>query len=243
MKHSQKPSPKRKGVSQGPRHPIYSLMGYQNPNKSAYDPLIAAQASTYDVNLDANYSMFVFYDFHKSPIWETVKAALRGGILIDLGCGASIFSRYWMTKFANDAGARHYVGVDVHFPWNTEGYVKELFGEFKDVEPVGEMRVTLVEADMLRFASAVRDGSANFVMNGIDGCVLGYLSHPTATGGYEEALGNEMVRATKKSGIVFGHRSEPLFSLKRRIANGGFPGMEYIRSSSPIGDDVLFRKR
>jgi len=69
-----------------------------------------------------------------------------------------------------------------------------------------------VRADMLDFISRLKNDSVNIVINGIDSCVIRIPE-------YHKLLAKEIIRVTKKDGIIFGNMSDSLFVLRNMIKN------------------------
>ena len=90
-------------------------------------------------------------------------------------------------------GVRTYINVDRDYgdyPVNPLAALNE--GD------IGDLHKLSVKADMLDFVARMRDDSANFMLNGID-----FASVPGSER-YHEVLAQELVRATKPGGLVFG---------------------------------------
>ncbi|HSB47123.1 MAG TPA: hypothetical protein VLD37_03850 [Candidatus Bilamarchaeum sp.] len=137
----------------------------------------------------------------------TVRGALGGRMLIDLGAGHP----WMMAVFARSHGVREYVAVDSHFGYS--GLI-EIPG------------VSLINSDMLRFMAYMPDSSANVCMNAIDGAVL---RHPETVIAkmYTLRLMQEIARVVPEGGMAFGFSSPCLnglgaHGLTRVSSLGGF---------------------
>jgi hypothetical protein len=82
---------------------------------------------------------------------------------------------------------------------------------------------------MLDFVSRLRDGSVNFVINGIDTWVI---DHPE----YDNALADEIERATKIGGVAFGMNSNALWLLRGRRS------VREFKTNSTRSDVKIFEK-
>lgn len=91
-----------------------------------------------------------------------------------------------------------------------------------------------VRADMLDFVSRLKDVSTNFTINGIDSDLI-----PVPE--YHRAVAREMLRATKRNGIIFGNSS---FSVFENIFNLIQENQELRAEFSVISDGraAVFRR-
>ena len=111
---------------------------------------------------------------------------LKGDILIDLGGGRGTNMKY----FARTFGVRTYIDVERYLSKDLPvDPFKDLSEKF--VDQPENMQILVVQADMLDFIS-------RFVIEDPE---------------YHYALAKELVRTTKKGGIVFGINSDALYSL------------------------------
>lgn len=138
-------------------------------------------------------------DSNREKAKHFFKEHLNQQVLVDLGGGQPRFrdrgnlSDRPMARFARDYGASAYVNVDTGHP-----------------EPIHEqdiegLHLIEIREDMLSFVARMKDGSANFTLNGI---------HRYSDGDrrYFPALEKEIVRATRKGGIIFETESDVGFS-------------------------------
>jgi len=113
---------------------------------------------------------------------------LVGNLLIDVGGGSGY------SDFAHKFGAATYINVDRDIG-SKETPPNPLVA--LDDKIVDGLHILDVKSDMLDFVSHVKDDSANFMLNGIDICVIDDVE-------YHKALALELARATKPGGLVFG---------------------------------------
>jgi len=123
---------------------------------------------------------------------DFLKQRLAGDILVDLGGRTGSFSLAY-----HQFGVATYINVDRDYDGEKLNYSVNPLAALNEAD-IGDLHKLNVKADMLDFVARMRDGSANFMLNGID-----FASVP---GGerYHEALAQELVRATKPGGLVFG---------------------------------------
>ncbi|KKU68540.1 MAG: hypothetical protein UX89_C0003G0042 [Parcubacteria group bacterium GW2011_GWA2_47_16] len=136
---------------------------------------------------------------------EKLSHDLRGDTLVDLGGSVPISEGKLTTmpNIAREIGVREYITVDsaglMTDKTEVDRVVEVNFDLYTKVD-TPETEVLAVNADMLDFVSRVTDGSANFVLNGIDGNVIRDEE-------YREELVKHVVRATKLGGLVWGNTS------------------------------------
>ena len=145
------------------------------------------------------------------------KDHLQGQTLVDLGGG---YGGEMLNLAANLTEAQMYINVD-RGRFHPDKPPNPL--EPTDITPSQDQSRFLVrvKADMLDFISRMKDGSANFAINGIDPTIVG---DPR----YNEALAKELVRATRPGGLIFGIESEALFILRDQIKKGEINLREHI---------------
>ncbi len=129
------------------------------------------------------------------------KTALEGETLIDLGAGTHS-SIYPMAEFAAICGVSEYVAVDKYAQYS-EALRLALRDFIRKEYPQSGMGISLVEDDMLRHLAYRADGSANVIMNGIDGCVI----PREGNGEYIAELIRQIGRVVPHFGIAFGTNS------------------------------------
>jgi hypothetical protein len=137
--------------------------------------------------------------------------AIPESILCDLG-GHNGATKY----LAGNHNASAYINVD-RYPrgLKDDTPVDATKGVFEKREYIGPLsgtrliegihNVINVRADMLDFVSRLKDASVNITINGIDGNII-----PVEE--YHKALAKEILRVTKRNGIIFGHGSFPVIS-------------------------------
>jgi hypothetical protein len=116
---------------------------------------------------------------------------LLGNNLVDLGAGYANTIQLLCKKL----GVNTYVKVDDFYQIRPKKAVEENIPS--NESNVGDLHIIEAKADMLSFVTLMKDNSGNFVLNGVDECVI-----PSKE--YTLALVNELVRATHLGGIIFG---------------------------------------
>ena len=130
---------------------------------------------------------------------EYLEHKLRGGILVDLGCGDGV-----MVYTAEEYGAAGYIGVD-KYQFNTRHQTRMFESNAKQIELMPrEIESVKIQFDMLDFVSRLPDNSVNFTMNGIDEVII-HHGLP-----YQKVLAKEIARALKKGGVIFGNNWQPI---------------------------------
>jgi hypothetical protein len=200
---------------------LQNLLTYDNPNLPRYKELIKQEhEETGRVWLPQTFSeewADMYFDRRKegnkkyNPDRKDLekqraffKEKLQGEILIDIGGGQG----RTMPEFAKKFGARLYINVDEHHG-ELEGAPNPQVGKPAKIDywrlPKSErtrpMEAIDVKADMLDFVARLPDNSCNFVVNGINMEVI-------ISDDYREALIEELMRATKVGGIMFGITSD-----------------------------------
>lgn len=180
---------------------------YNNPQQEEYQKIIMETEKEAEKFHEAGLRMD-FTDF--ALMWNNInidsdsgkvlKNKLDDEILVDLGCG-----RQPVIELAEKVGARVLIGVDRY----SIGSENDSPSPQKVVEePIRENGQTvLVREDLLKFVSHIPDNSANFTINGIDDDIIKNKD-------YQKALAKEIIRATKKGGIIFGKNSTSLFYIR-----------------------------
>jgi len=183
---------------------------------------------------DANYAIIwsdVINIENENTVRDFLRRHLSGQVLIDLGGGSSA-----MSNLASEFGCSTYVNVD-RAPYDE----KENPNPFV---PAGHWRVgdTMnlhVHADMLEFVSMVRENTVNCIINGIDTIIVDDIK-------YHEALAREMIRVTKKGGLIFGTTSYALDQINSWIEKQQL-GLKPVRFGEKDGfqmdeDTFIFEK-
>ncbi len=145
--------------------------------------------------------------------------ALPDETLVDLGGAAGRLSELagkYKAKMYLDADLYPYGADDPEPADPTKGNIN--INDYYDVITntkmfEGSIKKLIVRSDMLDFASRIKDGSVNLTLNGIDSFII---KDPK----YHEALANEIARAAKPGGIIFGNHSTSLMMLVKMIEGG-----------------------
>jgi len=124
---------------------------------------------------------------------------LTGKPLVDLGGGIG-----WMTGFANELRVGKYINVD-------RNHHKDLPSDPHKIINSGPLGIN-IQADMLDFVARLKDGVANFAINGVNQEAINDER-------YVEALAKEVMRATQNGGLIFGIRSGVLAKISRTLDN------------------------
>jgi len=137
---------------------------------------------------------------------DIFKDRLNGGILIDLGFGKVPLMKALATRYKS----KTYIGVDRY----SIGKEDESSDPHKVMDDLSknDIQAILVKSDLLDFASRIPDNSVNFTINGIDKNII-----PDED--YQKALVKEMIRATKKGGIIFGFNSDAIANIREGYNN------------------------
>jgi len=173
---------------------------------------------------------------------------LQGDILVDLG-GGKRFGSQVMRSLAKKSGVKTYINVDMCHGKTLDPYTSSRapstdYPALAEEEKERSMDELFVADDILDFLARLPDNSCNFVANGVDHWVLGNATSGT---GYEygEAVFREMVRATKKGGVMFGIGSDiwgDRTGLKFMSQELGLQIDDEIDSTGNSGRKVVFEK-
>lgn len=135
------------------------------------------------------------------------KQKITGHPFVDLGGGMGL-----MRQIASEFGPTEYINVD-------RKYHKDLPPnplEIRHSAPLANNPDALeidVQADMLDFVSRLKEGVASFTLNGIDYSIV---DNPK----YHDALAREILRATRKHGLIFGIQSIALSQIAEQLFKG-----------------------
>tara|TARA_Y100000034_G_C6823313_1_gene371032 strand:+ start:189 stop:755 length:567 start_codon:yes stop_codon:yes gene_type:complete len=154
-----------------------------------YERLAIGEDSTY---LTTYFSDRLGYNINHKDVAEVLSHSIPGTPLLDLGAGPR---SYWNAeRVAEVYNAEAYIGVDLGLT---------SYSNWKH----NSMPSFLIPGDMLLNVAKVNTRSANFTFNGIDWCY----------GDYGEAIVDEVERAVKPKGVVFGVGSEAIvYNLSKR---------------------------
>ena len=222
---------------------LVELLDYDNPRKAEYQRLVQESEKKQTHYLDRKNSPEIFgessYDIlhtnfdralgrrflrgqedDPNCFANIIKKALKGNILIDLAGTTNLYD------LAVNSKANMHIDVNRYFyePEDFSNPFINLIDRYpymrEDIESSTEHFI--VQADALDFVSRLQTGSACFTINGLDGNII---NHPD----YHKALANEVARATKENGIVFG-----VFSDSLQYLNGKFSIINPSDISLPI---------
>ncbi|MFA4852106.1 MAG: hypothetical protein WC924_02230 [Candidatus Gracilibacteria bacterium] len=137
---------------------------------------------------------------------EFFRQHLSGQNLIDLGGGTGS-----MGEVATGLNSGVYVNVE-RAPFESSEITNPLVPIFS--ESKNNFLQMGVHSDMLDFVSRMKDSVGNFTINGIDTIIVNDMH-------YNRALAHEMIRATRKGGLIFGTSSDALVYIDFLIKKGG----------------------
>jgi hypothetical protein len=145
---------------------------------------------------------------------DTLKPILEGGTLVNLA------------GFDLD-GVAEVLGVDTLLYINLyEPRLSEAPQIRSDLDPEFDKEVLRIglKAEMLDFVCKMPDGSADFTINGVDSALIGHEP-------YRDRLFQEIARATRSGGVVFGVNTTNMMMFKKLgfksiIQSGNFNGMQ-----------------
>lgn len=129
---------------------------------------------------------------------ELLSEKLRGEILVDLGGGSGL-----MKGFAKEMGVSVYILADPHLPDYPDKPIDPLNDLSNPTESDKDMQTIKLKADALDFTRRLPPNSVNFTINGMDLFVF-MRSVPYPHRHYITFLKEEVIRATKEGGIIFG---------------------------------------
>ena len=180
-----------------------------------YQELIQIQENREDIrirSLDFSYTGQWTLPFNepKGVDADFFENHLAGQTLIDFG--GAFYGL--MSDFAIKYGAKNYINVD-RFNIRSLPKLTDPLGD-PILKNTGTRKRTLmieVASDMLNYVTRVRDNVTNCVINGIDFNIID-------DDRYNEAMGEEMIRVTRKGGLIFGNSSEALYFIQRLIEDG-----------------------
>lgn len=187
---------------------LRDLLSYDNQKLASYTPIIKEGSSSASENpqpYSDNWGSILSHDTryyhednqdlkeeHLRDI-EFLKTKLKGDVLVDLGSGGGRVSAiYSFADVKTDIGVEKFHSgrgpLDATEPEFACSYPRSGGGETFHIS---------VRDDMLDFVARVKNDSSLFMLNGIDYSIL---PNPE----YRMALAEEIIRATKEGGIVFG---------------------------------------
>ncbi len=135
------------------------------------------------------------------------KQKITGHPLIDLGGGMGI-----MRNVALEFGPTEYINVDRQHYENLPPNPLEIRHSAPLANNPDALEID-VHADMLDFVSRLKEGVSSFTLNGIDYSIV---DNPK----YHAALAREILRATRKHGLIFGIQSIALSQIAKQLFKG-----------------------
>lgn len=237
------------------------ILTYDNPKLAEYQRLIQhIKEKGAGVSLSESFApqwkrvLYFQVDRDRDPEYNpprTEKARayfrekLTGETLIDVGGGRGRQTEN-LRALAKKSGVQTYINVDlgkVLDPYTALPAEPIDYWQLPPEERARPMDEYLVEADMLDFVARIPNNSSHFAVNGIDSHVLSYEKEGDE---YANALFEEMVRATKVGGILFGiesdiwQRDERLKLMSIELGFADVPGgSEYKRNPWLIPEKVF----
>lgn len=134
---------------------------------------------------------------------EVLSHALKGRILVDIGCSERWSSMHQIAKLM---GASLYVAVDKFWPISDNQLVQRSNVFILKTVEDSHCNAILIKSDALEFLSKLRSDSCCIALNAIDAYIV---SNPQ----YHERLAAEIQRSVIKGGAAFGIVSLPLTIL------------------------------
>lgn len=139
------------------------------------------------------------------------KQKITGHPFIDLGGGMGL-----MRNVASKFGPTEYINVDRQYHEDLPPNPLEIHHSAPLIGNPDALEID-IHADMLDFVSRLKEGVASFTLNGIDHSIV---DNPK----YHEALAKEILRATRKHGLIFGIQSISLSQIAEQLSKGkSFP--------------------
>jgi len=161
---------------------LKELLRHENPRAQQYNVLIE-EAKRNNFICNAPFvSGFTTIMEKRTGFHEFLKKKLEGKILVDLGCGTEE-SREKMISLARRYGVRHLISTD---------FIYVMKEEEKDL---GDIRVSILNKDMLDLVMRLPHESVSFFLSGIDTDISDNET-------YNRALAEEMRRALHPNGIA-----------------------------------------
>ncbi|MBA4337055.1 hypothetical protein C0416_04785 [bacterium] len=191
---------------------FHSLIDQEATLPPEYEDLIERQEKRPDQG--TRFKDTIYSDKWPSILWqesaiktrEFFAERLTGKPLVDLGGG-----RGWMTGFANELRVGEYVNVDRN---HNQALPSDPY-RIINSSPLG----TNIQADMLDFAARLKDGVANFTINGVN-------QEAIDDERYHAALAKEILRATQSGGLIFGIKSRVITEISKIMDSGNSPVRE-----------------
>lgn len=158
-----------------------------------YEEMISRQEK-HSLALDEDFARHCIGILDIKKMAQELKERLINNVLINLGAGHSPFNDLIAEKLEVATN----INVDLFYKQQLirlEQYEMS-YEEEKTIHP----KTIAVQSDMLNFVARMKNESGNFMINGIDDCIIKNKE-------YIDALSKELIRATKKGGVIFGTES------------------------------------
>ena len=220
-----------------PLHMLEDLIDHNRHVPDEYRELILKQKREYDPMVDATFAdawKFLYDKIVQQNIFvredeleifqRFFRQHLQGSNLVDLGGGTM---RNPMYDFAKYFQAQLYINVEM--PGLQQDWAAYRVAQKQ--EQGGDFVAVDLDADMLAFVSQMKDGSANFTLNGIDWAAIGDQR-------YHRALAKELLRVTRPGGLIFGTCSNILKILEEE----NFPLRQVKRPGYSTSDMYIWEK-
>jgi len=178
-----------------PSFPFQALNFLFRKDYQEYYPTREGTDSQYEF---ASFCRSSFMHEKRKDLFKFAQKKLEGEIVIDLGCGSKSGNALKLSKLF---GAGMYVGVDKNIE---EGLAELIFPEIRD------MNAIKIITDFFGFVNSLTDCSVNYIVNGIDRCVVRNKED-------SEFLIEQINRTAKKEGILMGNNN---FLVEKLIAKG-----------------------
>ncbi len=218
----------------------------EHPNPDAKDiEIIRAQYANDMGSAGTPYSK-IWLEFKPflGEVYGWLAERVSGQTLIDLGGGA--YGTGW--QIAKDLDVGTYVSVDLHaFDEELSPNASVPVVDQKDEDQPDENPVRIhVKDDILNSLLQLRDGSAHFMLNGIDEVVRPWaycMNDRDAEPRYQERIADELSRTVKPGGIIFGMASSALNILSRRVKSEQAAGLSEVRLPLLSDDFHIFQRK
>lgn len=224
---------------------ILALLQRENPPADQKDlDIIRAQ---YSNDLGTSYTAYSKNWLHfpemMKDVFDWMAERLKGQTLVDLGGGA--YGEGWNLAKMLKVGT--YVSVDL-CAFDEDAAPNPslpLLARGTQFQPEESPRRIHVKDDILNFLLHMRDGSASFMLNGIDTVVLPTafcINDRTAGPRYHDRIADELFRAVKPEGLILGLGSDSLDELSERVEKG-LVGLSEQRFAELPNDWHVFEKK
>ncbi|MFA5022851.1 MAG: hypothetical protein WC385_02430 [Candidatus Paceibacterota bacterium] len=194
------------------------LLTYENPNAEEYKKLIDEASAEAELAVSnpgraktlsrsaGGAAYFTNFSMHWWSVCtqnlktnDLLKSKFNGGTLVNLGAGTP-------SPFLEILDNGTIINVD-KYAFGHSGIKKSIELVKMYTEKEGGVDSFCVSADMLDFISRLPSNSVNIEVDGVD---YDIIHNPE----YHKALAREILRVTKKGGLVIGTQSNPLYFAK-----------------------------